>query len=163
MHTRDEGILLIIIVLFCFLFFAGESESILRPVLTSPAGHKPEQHLRPTLPPVHRAKRSKTTQAPTTKPSADMGKIYQVVVHGLRGEKLMIDLCNTEEQMKSMTVRQLKEKIAERLPGDSGERSGADSQYTQRGDATCLVDFESCVGFFCVLSFDFLCNERDPS
>ena len=120
MHTKDEGILIIIIV-FCFvLFFADESESILRHV-TSQAGHKPEQHLRPTLPPVHRAKRSKTTHAPTTKSSADMGKIYQVVVHGLRGEKLMIDLCNTEEQMKSMTVRQLKEKIVERLPGDAGE------------------------------------------
>uniref|UniRef100_A0A4W6DY22 Ubiquitin-like domain-containing protein n=1 Tax=Lates calcarifer TaxID=8187 RepID=A0A4W6DY22_LATCA len=45
-----------------------------------------------------------------------MGKIYQVMVHGLRGEKMIIDLCNTEEQMQSMTVLQLKEKIAQRLP-----------------------------------------------
>uniref|UniRef100_A0A8C4E374 Ubiquitin-like domain-containing protein n=1 Tax=Dicentrarchus labrax TaxID=13489 RepID=A0A8C4E374_DICLA len=45
-----------------------------------------------------------------------MGKIYQVVVHGLRGEKMMIDLCNTEEQMQKMTVLQLKDKIAQRLP-----------------------------------------------
>uniref|UniRef100_A0A3Q2CKY6 Ubiquitin-like domain-containing protein n=1 Tax=Cyprinodon variegatus TaxID=28743 RepID=A0A3Q2CKY6_CYPVA len=52
-----------------------------------------------------------------------MGKIYQVVVHGLRGEKMMIDLCNTEEQMQKMTVRQLKEKIAERLPETAGEDS----------------------------------------
>lgn len=29
---------------------------------------------------------------------------------------MVIDLCNTEEQMQSMTVLQLKEKIAERLP-----------------------------------------------
>ncbi|XP_042258202.1 uncharacterized protein zgc:194655 [Thunnus albacares] len=50
-----------------------------------------------------------------------MGKLYQVVVHGLRGEKMVIDLCNTEEQMQSMTVLQLKEKIAERLPGSTGE------------------------------------------
>ncbi|MEQ2186057.1 hypothetical protein GOODEAATRI_024719 [Goodea atripinnis] len=50
-----------------------------------------------------------------------MGKIYQVMVHGLRGEKMMIDLCNTEEQMKKMTVLQLKEKIAERLPHTAGE------------------------------------------
>ncbi|MED6294573.1 hypothetical protein CHARACLAT_022443 [Characodon lateralis] len=50
-----------------------------------------------------------------------MGKIYQVMVHGLRGEKMMIDLCNTEEQMKKMTVLQLKEKIAERLPQTAGE------------------------------------------
>lgn len=49
-----------------------------------------------------------------------MGKIYQVQVHGLRGEKMMIDLCNTEEQMKSMTVLQLKEKIAQKLPENTG-------------------------------------------
>lgn len=118
------------------MFFADESESILRTV-TSPAGLKPEQHLRPTLPPVHRAKRSTATHAPTTKPSADMGKIYQVVVHGVRGEKLMIDLCNTEEQMKSMTVRQLKDKIAEKLPGGAGEWSGA--------DRTLIIHPEKCV------------------
>ncbi|XP_029941823.1 NEDD8-like isoform X1 [Salarias fasciatus] len=50
-----------------------------------------------------------------------MGKIYQVMVHGLRDEKLLIDLCNTEEQMKSMTVLQLKEKISEKLPDNAGE------------------------------------------
>ncbi|XP_076581239.1 uncharacterized protein LOC143317145 [Chaetodon auriga] len=52
-----------------------------------------------------------------------MGKIYQVTVHGLRGEKMIIDLCNTEEQMKSMTVLQLKEKIAQRLPESAGEEA----------------------------------------
>uniref|UniRef100_A0A3B3I9V4 Ubiquitin-like domain-containing protein n=1 Tax=Oryzias latipes TaxID=8090 RepID=A0A3B3I9V4_ORYLA len=52
-----------------------------------------------------------------------MGKIYQVVVHGLRGEKMVIDLCNTEEQMQKMTVLQLKEKIAQRLPESAGEES----------------------------------------
>nr|XP_040035908.1 uncharacterized protein zgc:194655 [Gasterosteus aculeatus aculeatus] len=49
-----------------------------------------------------------------------MGKIYQVVVYGLRGEKMVVDLCNTDEQFKKMTVLQLKEKIAERLPGTAG-------------------------------------------
>lgn len=49
-----------------------------------------------------------------------MGKLFQVVVHGAKGEKLIIDLCNTDEQMKSMTVLQLKEKIAEALPGIKG-------------------------------------------
>ncbi|XP_038126332.1 uncharacterized protein zgc:194655 [Cyprinodon tularosa] len=49
-----------------------------------------------------------------------MGKIYQVMLHGLRGEKINIDLCNTEEQMQKMTVRQLKEKIAEKLPETAG-------------------------------------------
>ncbi|XP_068444320.1 uncharacterized protein zgc:194655 [Clinocottus analis] len=50
-----------------------------------------------------------------------MGKIYQVIVNGLRGEKMMIDLCNTEEQFKNMTVLQLKEKIGEKLPDNAGE------------------------------------------
>ncbi|KAI4808357.1 hypothetical protein KUCAC02_000421 [Chaenocephalus aceratus] len=49
-----------------------------------------------------------------------MGKIYQIVVHGFKGEILTIDMCNTEEQFKSMTVMQLKEKIAERLPETAG-------------------------------------------
>uniref|UniRef100_A0AAQ4QHR4 Ubiquitin-like domain-containing protein n=1 Tax=Gasterosteus aculeatus aculeatus TaxID=481459 RepID=A0AAQ4QHR4_GASAC len=49
-----------------------------------------------------------------------MGKIYQVVVYGLRGEKMVVDLCNTDEQFKKMTVLQLKEKIAERLPETAG-------------------------------------------
>ena len=46
-----------------------------------------------------------------------MGKIYQVIVIGLNKENMTIDLCDTEEQMKVMTVLQLKEKIGERLPG----------------------------------------------
>lgn len=49
-----------------------------------------------------------------------MGKIYQVVLFGIRGEKKTIDLCNTEEQMQSMTVKQLKEKIAEKIPETTG-------------------------------------------
>uniref|UniRef100_A0A3Q3C9G8 Ubiquitin-like domain-containing protein n=2 Tax=Haplochromini TaxID=319058 RepID=A0A3Q3C9G8_HAPBU len=52
-----------------------------------------------------------------------MGKIYQVVVHGLRGEKMMIDLCNTDEQFQNMTVKQLKEKISQRLPETAGEEA----------------------------------------
>ncbi|CAL8376360.1 unnamed protein product [Gadus morhua 'NCC'] len=46
-----------------------------------------------------------------------MGSIYQVMLIGLNGENIFIDLCETEEQMKAMTVLQLKEKIGERLPG----------------------------------------------
>ncbi|XP_008281577.1 ubiquitin-like protein-NEDD8-like protein RUB3 [Stegastes partitus] len=49
-----------------------------------------------------------------------MGKIYQVCVNGVRGEKMMVDLCNTEEQMKSMTVGQLREKIGKKLPDGVG-------------------------------------------
>lgn len=50
----------------------------------------------------------------------EMGKIYQVLVCGYKGEKKTIDLCNTEEQMKSMTVKQLREKIAEKIPETAG-------------------------------------------
>uniref|UniRef100_A0A8C5BJT8 Uncharacterized protein n=1 Tax=Gadus morhua TaxID=8049 RepID=A0A8C5BJT8_GADMO len=53
-----------------------------------------------------------------------MGKIYQVIVIGLNGEHMTIDLCDTEEQMKAMTVLQLKEKIGERLPGICTHRYG---------------------------------------
>ncbi|XP_041635666.1 uncharacterized protein zgc:194655 [Cheilinus undulatus] len=49
-----------------------------------------------------------------------MGKTFQVVVHGPRGQKLIVDLCNTDEQMKNMKVLQLKEKIAEKLPETAG-------------------------------------------
>lgn len=49
-----------------------------------------------------------------------MGKIYQVFVHGIRGEKKIIDLCNTEEEMKSLTVKQLKEKIEQTFPEIAG-------------------------------------------
>ncbi|KAG7498057.1 NEDD8-like [Solea senegalensis] len=34
---------------------------------------------------------------------------------------MVVDLCNTEEQMQKMTVLQLKEKIAQRLPPSAGE------------------------------------------
>ncbi|KAL0970194.1 hypothetical protein UPYG_G00238580 [Umbra pygmaea] len=50
-----------------------------------------------------------------------MGKIFQVSVVGLRGEKMIIDVSNTVEQMNSMTVLQLKKKISERLPGNVGD------------------------------------------
>ncbi|XP_049425163.1 polyubiquitin-like [Epinephelus fuscoguttatus] len=43
--------------------------------------------------------------------STDMG--IQLKVHGIRGEMKTIDLCDTEEQLRSITVQQLKEKIKE--------------------------------------------------
>ncbi|KAM3591297.1 uncharacterized protein V6R79_026270 [Siganus canaliculatus] len=57
------------------------------------------------------------TEPVQTAPSSKENKTYQVIVNGLRGEELIIDLCNTEEQMQKMTVLQLKEKILQRLPG----------------------------------------------
>ena len=49
-----------------------------------------------------------------------MGKIHQVIVIGLNGENMTIDLCKTEEEMKAITVLQLKVMIGERLPGRAG-------------------------------------------
>uniref|UniRef100_A0AAZ1XXM0 Ubiquitin-like domain-containing protein n=1 Tax=Oreochromis aureus TaxID=47969 RepID=A0AAZ1XXM0_OREAU len=49
-----------------------------------------------------------------------MERNYQVTVHGLRGNKVELNLCRTEEQYKNMTVRQLKEKIWEIFPETLG-------------------------------------------
>uniref|UniRef100_A0A3B4B1B2 Ubiquitin-like domain-containing protein n=1 Tax=Periophthalmus magnuspinnatus TaxID=409849 RepID=A0A3B4B1B2_9GOBI len=49
-----------------------------------------------------------------------MGRLYQVVVTGFKGERMTVDLCNTDEQMRSMTVEQLKNKIAVKLPPNTG-------------------------------------------
>ena len=49
-----------------------------------------------------------------------MEKTYQVIVSGLNGENMTIDLCKTEEEMKAITVLQLKVMIGERLPGRAG-------------------------------------------
>ncbi|CAK6952969.1 uncharacterized protein LOC121640354 isoform X3 [Scomber scombrus] len=45
-----------------------------------------------------------------------MVNTYQVKIFGLGGDMKMVNLCNTEEQMRSMTVKQLKDKIIERFP-----------------------------------------------
>ncbi|XP_059210748.1 uncharacterized protein zgc:194655 [Centropristis striata] len=54
-----------------------------------------------------------------------MGKLYQVVVNGLRGEKVVVDLCNTDEQFQSMKVQQLIDKVSEKLPQSAGEEGMA--------------------------------------
>lgn len=45
----------------------------------------------------------------------EMGTIYKVVVDRMSGKRMEVDLCNTKEQFKKMTVLQMTEKIAERL------------------------------------------------
>uniref|UniRef100_A0A3Q4G1D5 Ubiquitin-like domain-containing protein n=1 Tax=Neolamprologus brichardi TaxID=32507 RepID=A0A3Q4G1D5_NEOBR len=50
-----------------------------------------------------------------------MGKIYQVVVSTFWGRKTAIDLGSTEEQFRSMTVLQLKEKIRKKFPDIPGK------------------------------------------
>ena len=58
---------------------------------------------------------------------------------GFKGEKLLVDLCNTEEQMSSMTVLQLKQKIADRLPGNSGK-------INFNGGGNCRLCLKDVVG-----------------
>lgn len=58
-----------------------------------------------------------------------MGKIYQVFVQGLRSKTITVDLCNTEEQFRSMTVLQLKEKLAQKLPESTGRTEDNKTMY----------------------------------
>lgn len=50
-----------------------------------------------------------------------MGKIHQVKVFGIDRELKVIDLCDSEEMMKKMTVRDLKKKVVERFPGPTDD------------------------------------------
>lgn len=93
-----------------------------------------ESNTRPELEPAETQRRSGDSRSSNSSNSSQhthartqkqlkMGKTYQVMVHGVRGEKMIIDLCNTDEQFRSMTVLQLKEKIAERIPESAGKVS----------------------------------------
>uniref|UniRef100_A0AAQ6A3H6 Ubiquitin-like domain-containing protein n=1 Tax=Amphiprion ocellaris TaxID=80972 RepID=A0AAQ6A3H6_AMPOC len=72
-----------------------------------------------------------------------MGKIYQVVVIGLRAEKVVIDLCDTEEQFKTITVLQLKEKILSKLACNirPDDFRLIFTYKNLEGDATLLCDY----------------------
>ncbi|KAL4623597.1 Ubiquitin-like protein-like [Arapaima gigas] len=48
-----------------------------------------------------------------------MGKIYQIILHGLKGEKKTIDVGHSAEEMNNLSVLELKKKIAAKLPGSS--------------------------------------------
>lgn len=72
-----------------------------------------------TSPEAHQLKAQRQTRARDQ--SKKMGKIFQVKVIGFRSEIVMIDVSNTQEQMDKMTVLHLKEKIAERLPQNTGK------------------------------------------
>lgn len=49
----------------------------------------------------------------------DMGRIYQVFVVGMEGEKKTIDVANSEEEFNNTTVAELKQKLAEKLPQEA--------------------------------------------
>ncbi|KAG9274342.1 uncharacterized protein zgc:194655 [Astyanax mexicanus] len=50
-----------------------------------------------------------------------MGKIYQVIVLGLKGEKKTIDVANSETDFNNTTVVAFKEKITEKFPELKGQ------------------------------------------
>lgn len=50
----------------------------------------------------------------------EMGKIYQIHVIGLHGERKTIDVANSEEEFKNTTVSTLKEKIIQKFPEYKG-------------------------------------------
>ncbi|XP_043923879.1 polyubiquitin-like [Protopterus annectens] len=46
-----------------------------------------------------------------------MVKIYQVVIVGIKQEKLTLDVANSESKFNSVTVAELKKQVAENVPG----------------------------------------------
>uniref|UniRef100_UPI00398F86D6 uncharacterized protein n=1 Tax=Pristiophorus japonicus TaxID=55135 RepID=UPI00398F86D6 len=49
-----------------------------------------------------------------------MGKIYQVIVVGLKGEKMAVDISHSETEFNEMTILKFKEKLLKKLPGQAG-------------------------------------------
>lgn len=72
-----------------------------------------------------------------------MGKIYQVQVYGISGEMKMIDLCSSEEEMRRMTVRQLRKKVEERFSEIAGKK---DTFETAEVESALLIP-QSCSTF----------------
>lgn len=50
-----------------------------------------------------------------------MGKIYQIMVVGIKGEKKTVDVATSEEEFDKMTILEFKKKVAEKLPGQAGK------------------------------------------
>lgn len=50
-----------------------------------------------------------------------MGKIYQIMVVGIKGEKKTVDVATSEEEFNKITILEFKKKVAEKLPGQAGK------------------------------------------
>ncbi|KAK2913505.1 hypothetical protein Q8A67_001904 [Cirrhinus molitorella] len=49
-----------------------------------------------------------------------MGKIFQIIVVGIKGEKKTVDVATSEEEFNKTTILEFKKKVAEKLPGQAG-------------------------------------------
>ncbi|KAL1251874.1 hypothetical protein QQF64_019670 [Cirrhinus molitorella] len=61
-----------------------------------------------------------------------MGRIYQVTVIGMEGEKKTIDVATSEEEFNNTTVLELKKKLAEKLPQEASDPSALRLLYTSK-------------------------------
>ncbi|CAN9509608.1 unnamed protein product [Ophioblennius macclurei] len=59
--------------------------------------------------------------------------VVQFIVHGLKKEKMTIDVCDFEKDLEKVTLKELKQKIARRLPGN-GESVMADADLIFAGE-----------------------------
>ncbi|KAK9980407.1 hypothetical protein ABG768_000018 [Culter alburnus] len=61
-----------------------------------------------------------------------MEKTYQVIVVGIQDKKRVIDVADSEEEFKNMTVEKFKEKLAEKLPKEASDLSELRLFYTTK-------------------------------
>uniref|UniRef100_A0A672K2U7 Zgc:194655 n=1 Tax=Sinocyclocheilus grahami TaxID=75366 RepID=A0A672K2U7_SINGR len=66
-----------------------------------------------------------------------MGKIYQIIVVGIKGEKKTVDVATSEEEFNKTTILQFKKKVAEKLPGQAGN-----IKYKQLEDNDTFLDHQ---------------------
>ncbi|XP_006630361.1 uncharacterized protein [Lepisosteus oculatus] len=61
-----------------------------------------------------------------------MGKTYQVIVVGIKGEKKAIDVGHSEEEMNNLSILEFKKRIFEKIPGNSGNPDELRLIYTDK-------------------------------
>lgn len=67
-----------------------------------------------------------------------MGKIYQIMVVGIKGEKKTVDVATSEEGFNKMTILEFKKKVAQKLPGQAGKLKCYNSTGSQPGSIVKL-------------------------
>lgn len=49
-----------------------------------------------------------------------MGKTYQILVQGIEGQLMTVDVANTQEGFDNTSVLEFKKKLVKRMPGNIG-------------------------------------------